>query len=188
MQLVGPVGVLRQRNTFQCHKDIMDDVRSYFGQRVRELRRQKGLSQKDLAAKAKLHRAYLGGVERGERNVAVENIAKIAEALDEPISSLFALSGDSAAKINSRPDDENRNRLVKLFSTVPLVATAVAVGGLASAAASPVALSALGGGAVAMGGAAAVRALLAKFAQLEEKVDQMQSDAGLEEDKNDDEA
>lgn len=61
-----------------------DDERralSAFGTRVRELRRGLGLSQEDLADRANLHRTYVGSIERGERNVALLNIHRLARAL-----------------------------------------------------------------------------------------------------------
>ena len=52
-----------------------------FGVRLRTLREQTGLSQEELASRAGLHRTYVGGIERGERNVSAVNIEKLAEAL-----------------------------------------------------------------------------------------------------------
>lgn len=52
-----------------------------FGSRVRHRRRALGLSQEKLAERAGLHRTYMGAVERGERNLAVLNILRLAEAL-----------------------------------------------------------------------------------------------------------
>jgi transcriptional regulator with XRE-family HTH domain len=52
-----------------------------FGDRVRALRTRSGLSQEALAAKAGIHRTYMGGVERGERNICLKNIIRLAEAL-----------------------------------------------------------------------------------------------------------
>ena len=60
------------------------------GKRIRDLRRLKRLSQEDLAERAGLHRNYIGDVERGERNVAIVNIAKVAADLDMSIAELFA--------------------------------------------------------------------------------------------------
>jgi len=56
-------------------------IQQQFGQRVRELRKQKDLSQEALALDCDLDRTYIGGVERGERNISLLNIHKIAEAL-----------------------------------------------------------------------------------------------------------
>jgi transcriptional regulator with XRE-family HTH domain len=61
----------------------MDSVLVRFGRRVRELRKKKGLSQEALALEAGLDRSYIGGVERGERNIALVNIEKLARALGE---------------------------------------------------------------------------------------------------------
>lgn len=60
-----------------------------FGERIRELRKRAGLSQEELAAKAGLHRTYVGGVERGERNVSLVNILRLASALGVPAGDLF---------------------------------------------------------------------------------------------------
>ena len=66
-----------------------DDLKTAFGQRVRQLRTERGLSQEELAHLAGLHRNYVGGVERGERNVALVNIGRIAQALRVKPAELF---------------------------------------------------------------------------------------------------
>ena len=57
------------------------DPRASFGKQVRKLRLERGLSQEKLAELANLHRNYVGGVERGERNIALLNILRLAHAL-----------------------------------------------------------------------------------------------------------
>jgi transcriptional regulator with XRE-family HTH domain len=52
-----------------------------FGQRVRQERTKKGLSQEELADIAGVHRTYIGMIERAEKNITLENIEKIARAL-----------------------------------------------------------------------------------------------------------
>ncbi|HHS99454.1 MAG TPA: XRE family transcriptional regulator [Thiomicrospira sp.] len=61
-----------------------------FGLRMRAYRQQKGISQEELAEQTDLHRTYIGSAERGERNVSLLNICRIAKALDIPVSSLTA--------------------------------------------------------------------------------------------------
>lgn len=60
------------------------------GNTIRRLRAARGFSQEAFAQEAKLNRAYMGGVERGQRNVGVVNLYRIAEALDMSLSELFA--------------------------------------------------------------------------------------------------
>lgn len=57
------------------------DIRKEVGKILRRLREEKGWSQEELGFEAGLHRNYIGGIERGERNVAIINLAKIGKAL-----------------------------------------------------------------------------------------------------------
>ena len=66
-----------------------NDIRARFGRRIRELREARGLSQEQLATRAGLHRTYVSSTERGERNVALVNIGRLAEALGVDICDLF---------------------------------------------------------------------------------------------------
>lgn len=64
-------------------------IRNKFGKRVRELRKLKGWSQEELADKVGLHRTYVGTVERGEQNVSIDNIEKLAKSLGVSVQELF---------------------------------------------------------------------------------------------------
>ena len=66
-----------------------DAIKAVFGRRVRELRSERGLSQEALALACHLDRTYIGGIERGERNVSLVNISKIARALGVAVRELF---------------------------------------------------------------------------------------------------
>jgi transcriptional regulator with XRE-family HTH domain len=58
------------------------DPKFLFGQRLALLRKEKGWSQEHLALQSGLARSYLGGVERGQRNIGLENIVKLAQTLE----------------------------------------------------------------------------------------------------------
>lgn len=64
-------------------------ARVKLGRRIRELRQKTGLSQEELGFKSSLHRTYIGSVERGEQNISIDNIYKLAKALDTSLSELF---------------------------------------------------------------------------------------------------
>lgn len=64
-------------------------TRNKFGKNIRELRKQKGWSQETLAEKVGLHRTYISVVERGEKNLSIDNIAKIAKTLGVSLETLF---------------------------------------------------------------------------------------------------
>lgn len=67
----------------------MADIRTQLGSRIKDLRKRQGWSQDDLAARASLHPTYIGGIERGQRNVSLLNLARIAEALRLSMTELF---------------------------------------------------------------------------------------------------
>lgn len=74
-----------------------------FGQRVRTLRKIKGLSQESMAALAGLDRSYMGHIERGEKNITLLKIYQISEALGIEVSDLF-LENRIAVRLNSSLD------------------------------------------------------------------------------------
>jgi transcriptional regulator with XRE-family HTH domain len=67
----------------------MEDIRVRFGKAVRRKRHELGVSQETFADLCELDRAYIGGIERGERNVALVNIEKVARALKLSLPQLF---------------------------------------------------------------------------------------------------
>ena len=65
------------------------DIQKRFGEKLRKLRRNANLSQEEFADQCDLDRTYIGGIERGERNVSLKNIQVIATALGMSISDLM---------------------------------------------------------------------------------------------------
>lgn len=65
------------------------DPRVLFGRRLAQVRKQQGWSQEKLALESGIARSYLGGVERGQRNIALINICKLAETLRVSVGELF---------------------------------------------------------------------------------------------------
>jgi len=66
-----------------------DQLLKTFGQRIRQLRVSKGISQEDFAEMAELHRTYISDVECGERNVSIATAYRIAQALGVDLKDLF---------------------------------------------------------------------------------------------------
>ena len=67
----------------------MGDIRLKIGQRIKELREEAEMSQKDLAYAADLDRSYIASIESGQRNVSIVNIEKIAKALNVTLKEFF---------------------------------------------------------------------------------------------------
>ena len=65
------------------------NIKKKFGKKVRELRLEKGLSQEAFAHLADIDRTYISSIERGERNVSIVVVERIAKALDVEITELF---------------------------------------------------------------------------------------------------
>lgn len=66
------------------------DLQIQFGLRVRQLRKEQGLSQEALAFKAGIDRTYMTSIENGKRNVSVQNIEKVINALEISIQDFFS--------------------------------------------------------------------------------------------------
>ncbi len=88
-----------------------ESLRTVLARNVRQLRHERGLSQEELADRAGLHRTYIGSIERGERNLTVDNIQKIARGLDVDAAHLLAGStehgdgGEASRHSASMADD-----------------------------------------------------------------------------------
>ena len=67
----------------------MQEVQKKLGKRVADLRRKKGFSQEGFAHECGFHRSYMGAVERGEKNITLAMLVKIAKALRISLSELF---------------------------------------------------------------------------------------------------
>ena len=82
MDGVSPDGVV-------LHQMPDKQLLTQFGQRIRELRQERGLSQEQLADETGFHRTYIGMVERGERNLSLSNVAILAKVFELSISELL---------------------------------------------------------------------------------------------------
>jgi len=81
------------QHSYRIRKRLKQDIRSRFGFAIKQRRCEIGISQEALAELAGLHRTYVSDIERGARNVSLENIERLAKALQISISDLFAKYG-----------------------------------------------------------------------------------------------
>lgn len=87
----------------------MANIRRSFGEMVRVIRLSKGLSQEKLAFDCCLHRTYISDVERGIRNVSIDNIEKIADALGVQPKDLFDFTTYDSFRQKSVGGIDNEN-------------------------------------------------------------------------------
>jgi transcriptional regulator with XRE-family HTH domain len=80
---------------------VPSNARKIFAQRLRQIRQIKGLSQEELADMAGLHRTYVGSVERSERNVSIDNMERLANALEVDITELLRKEPDDTSSRQS---------------------------------------------------------------------------------------
>jgi transcriptional regulator with XRE-family HTH domain len=69
--------------------DCIMDVKAEYGKKVKEIRKKQGVSQESLADLAGLDRTYISDIENGKRNVSIETIFKVADALKTPVVEFF---------------------------------------------------------------------------------------------------
>lgn len=106
----------------------MSDVAKQVGQRIRDLRNERRMSQEEVAFKAGISPAHLGQIERALKNPTIDTVAKIAGALDIPVATLFTMEAVSSVpenatvgKINaqliSMSEEEQKDilRIIRIF-------------------------------------------------------------------------
>ncbi|WAC07852.1 MAG: helix-turn-helix transcriptional regulator [Thermodesulfobacteriota bacterium] len=107
----------------------MSDIKAILGARIRKLRKERRLSQEALAEKANLHYTFIGEVERGEKNISLVSLEKLAKALEVTLIDLFDLPelkerpNDFKKKLTQEIkgfDDETAGALLKLIKTIKL--------------------------------------------------------------------
>lgn len=74
------------------------DIMSAFGQKVKEARQEKHMSQEELAFRSGLHRTYISSIERGKRNISLVNIRRLANALGVPLHDLMPIESELEEK------------------------------------------------------------------------------------------
>lgn len=65
------------------------NIKQRFGKKIKQLRLRTGISQEELASLANLDRTYISGIEKGERNVSITVVEKLANAFKVPVKDLF---------------------------------------------------------------------------------------------------
>lgn len=77
-------------------------ARVLFGQRLKHLRTQAGLTQNDLGFKTGIDRSYLSNIETGDRNVSIDIMEKLADALGIPMRDLFEFDAQKRTRVTSK--------------------------------------------------------------------------------------
>lgn len=88
---------------------MQDNARELLAQRIRALRKLKGWSQEDLAEACGLHRTYIGGIERAERSVGFDMLARVACGLEITLAELVDFSASMPAQESGAGDTSNDN-------------------------------------------------------------------------------
>ncbi|MBI3400322.1 MAG: LexA family transcriptional regulator [Acidobacteria bacterium] len=88
----------------------MDNLRWALGRRVRELRTGLKISQEQLAERSDLHWTHISGIERGQYNISLTTLNRLAKGFGLPLSELFAGVGEARQRVNPRHSDKTRRR------------------------------------------------------------------------------
>ena len=110
----------------------MGDIAKILGDRIRILRTEHGLSQEDLALRAKMSRSYLGELERGEKSASVDSLEKIVSALEISFEELFRYILPSSESVDNTVlsllfnkmltlSTDEQNTMLTLFDTIQLL-------------------------------------------------------------------
>ena len=84
-------------------KKDSNNLKAAFGSMVRSRRTRLGLSQEQLAEQSCLHRTYISDIERGARNLSLESICKLADALQVPVADLFSTDSNQTEPPTAPP-------------------------------------------------------------------------------------
>ena len=105
---------------------MKEDLKAVVGRKIRQFRRKAGLTIEELADRAQIHPNYLGDIERGRRNPALENLEKIAKGLNQPLSEVFSSielappqlskSRDKLSKYSAVEQSESFQALIKALA------------------------------------------------------------------------
>src|SRR5690606_774573 len=96
---------------------MSNNILKLVGSKIRDLRKQKGLSQEQLGEIAGFHFSYIGGIERAEKNISLLNLAKIADALDTEVYELFSYTRSVKASNHTGSKEEEINKILELLSS-----------------------------------------------------------------------
>ncbi|WP_010492980.1 helix-turn-helix domain-containing protein [Paenibacillus elgii] len=81
-----------------------NEILKSIGARIRDLRKERGMSQESLGEKGGFHYSYIGQIERGEKNIALLNLVKIATALEVSVTQLFSYVDEEEKYTDSESD------------------------------------------------------------------------------------
>ena len=103
----------------------MSEKAQLVGARIRLVRLEKGLPQNEVAAKIGISQAYLSNIEKGRNNITLENLLKLHEVLDCPMSSFF--EDIDGAKAGTQEPKEQGNPLQEQFTVAELLQALLAI-------------------------------------------------------------